>query len=123
MLLLALGGALSGKQDLFMGGWHWQAAGYAVWEAFFGVAFSLGLLTMYRQHVNAKTKITSLLSYTGFGIYTFHAPILVGVSMLLRTVTVYPLAKTLIVAGLAWIASIACAWLVRKIPGAGRLFA
>ena len=64
-----------------------------------------------------------LLSYTGFGVYTFHAPILVGVSMLLLTVTLHPLVKALIVASLAWVASTAFAWVVRKIPGIGRIFA
>jgi hypothetical protein len=123
MILQGLGGALEGKQDLFSGGWHWQAAGIATWEAFFCVAFSLGLLTLYREHMNVKTRVTGLLSYTGFGAYTFHAPILVGVSMLLLTVAMHPLAKTLVVAGIAWIASVAFAWLVRKIPGVGRLFA
>ena len=123
MILQGLGGALEGKQDLFQGGWHWQAAGIATWEAFFCVAFSLGLLTVYRERVNMRNRLTGLLSYTGFGVYTFHAPILVGVSMLMLTVALHPLAKTLIVAGIAWVASTAFAWLVRKIPGVGRLFA
>ena len=39
------------------------------------------------------------------------------------SVAMHPLAKTLVVAGIAWVASIAFAWLVRKIPGVGRLFA
>ena len=123
MLLQGLGGALEGKQALFSGGWHWQAAGIAAWESFFCVAFSLGLLTVYRERVNMKNRLTGLLSYTGFGVYAFHAPILVGVSMLLLTVAMHPLAKTLIVAGIAWVVSIAFAWVVRKIPGVGRLFA
>ena len=45
MILQGLGGALEGKRELFSGGWHWQAAGIAAWEAFFCVAFSIGLLT------------------------------------------------------------------------------
>lgn len=122
VLLLALGGALSSKQDLFMGGWHCQAAGFAAWESFFCVAFSLGLLTLYRERANVKNRVTGLLSHTGFGAYTFHAPILVGVSMLLIAVSMPPLAKALVAAGLAWAASIAFAWVVRKIPVVGRLF-
>jgi glucans biosynthesis protein C len=122
-LLLAFGGALDGKQDLFMGGLHWQAAGFAVWESFFCVAFSLGLLTLYRERANVKNTATSLLTYTGFGVYTFHAPILVGVSVLLLTVAMHPLAKALAAAGLAWAASVAFAWVVRKIPVVGKYFA
>jgi glucan biosynthesis protein C len=123
LLLLGLGGALSGKQDFFMGGWHWQAAGFAAWESFFCVAFSLGLLVAYRERANVKNRLTRLASYTGFGVYAFHAPILVGVSMLLLAVAMHPLLKTLVAAGLAWVASAVLAWVVRKIPGVGRLFA
>ncbi|OHD73238.1 MAG: hypothetical protein A2177_16355 [Spirochaetes bacterium RBG_13_68_11] len=123
LLLLGLGGALSGGGDLYMGGWHWQAAGFAVWESFFCVAFSLGLLIVYRERVNMKNRVTGLLSHTGFGVYTFHAPILVGVSMLMLNVAMHPLAKALVVAGIAWAVSVAFAWVVRKIPGVGRLFA
>jgi glucan biosynthesis protein C len=122
-LLMGMGGALSGNEAALLGGWHWQTAGYAAWEAFFCVAMSLGLITLYRERVNARTRVTGLLSYTGFGAYTFHAPILVAVSMALRFMVMYPLLKTLVAAALAWTASIAFAWLVRKIPGVGRMFA
>lgn len=106
-----------------MGGSHWQAAGFAIWESFFCVAFCLGLLTLYRERMNVKNRLTGLLSSTGFGVYTFHAPILVGVSLLLLPVVMHPLAKALVAAILAWIASTAFAWVVRKIPAVGRLFA
>jgi len=123
MLLQGFGGALEGKGNLFSGGWHWQAAGIAIWEAFFCVAFGLGLLVVYRDRANVKNRVTGLLSYTGFGVYAFHAVILVGISLLLRAMVMHPLAKTLVVAAAAWVASTAFAWVVRKIPGAGRLFA
>jgi glucan biosynthesis protein C len=123
MLLQGLGGALEGKGDLFSGGWHWQAAGIAAWEAFFCVAFGLGMLTLYRDRVNVKNRLSGLLSSTSFGVYAFHAVLLVGISLLLRAVAIHPLAKTLAVAAMAWAASTAFAWVVRKIPGVGRLFA
>ncbi len=123
VVLLWFGGALEGNQALFMGGMHWQAAGFALWESFFCVAFSLGLLVLYRERANVANRATGLLSYTSFGAYTFHAPILVGVSMLFIAVTMHPLAKTLVAASAAWVLSVAFAWVVRKIPGVGRFFA
>jgi hypothetical protein len=123
LLLLGLGGALSGKEALLFGGMHWQAAGYAAWEAFFCVSVSIGLLTLYRDRVNQGNRGTGLLAYTCFGIYVFHAPILVAVSMLLRTADVYPLLKAAIAAAAAFALSVGVAWLVRKIPGVGRVFA
>jgi surface polysaccharide O-acyltransferase-like enzyme len=63
------------------------------------------------------------LAGTSFGIYTFHTPILVAVSVALRAFTLYPLAKAVIVAGIAFALSLGFAWVVRKVPGLGRVFA
>lgn len=122
-LLLGLGGALSGGEQAFAGGMHWQAAGYAAWEAFFAVSVSIGLLTLYRERANVRTRATALLGETCFGIYVFHAPILVAVTMLLRPFTVYPLAKALLAAALAFAVSLGFAWVVRKVPGLRKVFA
>ena len=122
-LLMGFGGALSGSVDAYGGGWTWQAAAYAAWEAFFCVAISIGLVTLYRERVNVNSRATRLLSSTSFGIYVFHTPLLVAAAVLMRTVTMYPLAKALIIAVAAWVASLAVAWIVRRIPGVGKLFA
>ncbi len=122
-LLMGFGGALSGSVDAYGGGWTWQAGAYAAWEAFFCVAVSIGLITLYRERVNVNNRGTKLLSSTSFGIYVFHTPLLVGAAVLLRTATMYPLAKGLIIAVGAWVASLAVAWIVRRIPGIGKLFA
>jgi surface polysaccharide O-acyltransferase-like enzyme len=123
LLLLGLGGALTGGEQAFAGGMHWQAAGYAAWEAFFCVSVSIGLVTLYRERANVRNRATGLLADSSFGIYAFHAPILVGVSMLLRSAAVYPLAKAAVVAAIAFAVSLAFAWAVRKVPGLGRVFA
>jgi len=132
MAVQGFGGALSGKGDLFDGGLNWQAAAIATWEAFFCVGFSLGLLTLYRERekraprragMTLSSRLTGLLKSTSFGVYTFHAPILVGTSILILPLTVHPLAKALLAAGIAWVASTAFAWAVRKIPAVGRMFA
>jgi glucans biosynthesis protein C len=122
LLLLGLGGAMTGNQDLYLGGWHWQAAAFAAWESFFCVAFSLGLLSLYRERANGSGRLSKLLSETCFGIYCFHAPILVGMSMILRKAAIFPLGKALVVAALSWLISLGAAWLVRSIPGLGKIF-
>jgi glucan biosynthesis protein C len=122
-LLLGLGGALSGSEQAFVGGMHWQAAGYAAWEAFFCVAVSIGLVTLYREKANVRGRGTALLADTSFGVYTFHAPILVGVSVLLRAFTLYPLAKAVLVAVIAFSLSLGFTWIVRKVPGLRKVFA
>ncbi len=122
-LLMGFGGALTGGESLFLGGWHWQAVAFAGWEAFFCVAISLGLITVFRERGNARTAATGLLADTCFGIYVFHTPVLVGASMLIRAVALYPLAKALIAGASTWIVTLALAWMVRRIPAIGKLFA
>jgi glucan biosynthesis protein C len=122
-LLLGVGGALTGSEQAFLGGMRWQAAGYAAWEAFFCVSVSIGLLTLYRERANVRTRGTGLLAATSFGIYTFHAPILVAVSMALRSFALYPLAKAGLAAAIAFALSMGFAWVVRRVPGLGKVFA
>jgi peptidoglycan/LPS O-acetylase OafA/YrhL len=123
LLLMGFGGATSGNLEAYMGGLHWQAALLAVWEAFICVAFSIGMITLYRERANRGTPVAGLLSRTSFGIYVLHAPILIGVSVLVRSVTIYPLAKALAVAVAAWMVSLAVAVIVRRIPVLGKIFA
>jgi glucans biosynthesis protein C len=122
-LLMGFGGVLGGSEAVILGGMRWQAAGYAAWEAFFAVSVSIGLLTLYREGVNVRSWETGLLADTSFGIYVFHAPILVGVSMLLRTVVMYPLAKAAVAAIIAFTVSLAFAAAIRRVPGLRKAFA
>jgi len=122
-LLGGLGGALTGSMDAFGGGVHWQAAGYALWESFFCVAFSLGLITLYRERVNAPSRVAGFLSANAFGVYVFHAPILVAVSMTLQRFLAAPLAKAALISVVALAASFLFAALVRTVPGLRKVFA
>lgn len=108
--------------DYFFGGWHWQAAGYATWEAFFAVAISLGLVVLYREKANAPKRVATFLSRTSFAVYSFHAPILVTVSLVIRSLALYSLAKAALAAVIALAVSLIVAALVRRIPGLGRIF-
>ena len=122
-LLGGLGGALTGSMDAFGGGLHWQAAGYALWESFFSVSFILGLVTVYRERMNVPSRVTGFLSGNAFGVYVFHAPILVAISMALRQLSAAPLAKAALVSLIALAASFLFAALVRTVPGLRKVFA
>jgi glucan biosynthesis protein C len=121
-ILLVSGGLLSGNLEAFGGGLHWQAAAYALWEAFFCVGISLGLIVLYRERANARGRFTGFLADNNFGVYVFHTPILVAVSLALRTQASQPLAKALVVAALVLPACFLFAAAVRRLPGLRRLF-
>ncbi len=120
--LMALGGALSGNEGAYAGGLHWQAAAYALWEAFFCVGISLGLIVLYRERANVRGRLAGFLADNNFGVYVFHTPILVAVSLALRPLAYHPLAKALLVAALVLPACFLVAALVRRVPGLRRLF-
>jgi glucans biosynthesis protein C len=121
-LLGALGGAFTGSMGAFMGGWHWQSGGMALWESFFCVGICIGLVAVYRERMNARAKVTGFLADNAFGVYVFHAPILVTLSLALRQVAMAPLAKAGVVAVIALAASFLFAALVRSVPGLRRVF-
>ena len=60
MMLAGRGGA--DGFNPFVGGWYWQSAAYSLWESFFGVAFSLGLLVLFRDRFNRQGSLARFLS-------------------------------------------------------------
>ena len=121
-LLGALGGAFSGSMSAFLGGWHWQSAGMALWESFFCVGMCIGLIVVYRERMNVRAGATGFLADNAFGVYVFHAPILVTISLALRQVMITPLAKAVIVAACALATSLLFAALIRSVPGLRKVF-
>jgi glucan biosynthesis protein C len=122
-LLMGLGGALTDGIAAYTGGMSWQAAALCAWEAFIAVSVSLGLIVLLREKMNRATPVTAFLSANCFGVYVFHAPILVTVSLAIRGLEIHPLAKTAAALVPALLASYLFAALVRKVPGLGKLFA
>jgi peptidoglycan/LPS O-acetylase OafA/YrhL len=116
-LLLALGGGLQHGIADYVGGWRWQSAGYALWESLFCMAMCAGLLVLYREHFNGRGRVSKLLSDNSFGIYFIHPPIVVAVSQWLGWLPLPPLGKWLVVAPLAFLATLAVVHLVlRRTP-------
>jgi glucans biosynthesis protein C len=117
-----LGGAMHGSIDAFGGGLRWPAAAYAMWESFFGVSICLGLVVIYRERMNARTAVRGFLGDNAFGVYVFHTPILVAITMAMRGLAVPPLAKACVAFALALAASYLVAALVRQVPGLRKIF-
>lgn len=107
-----------GRADLdmktFMGGFHWQAAAYAFWESFFCIGICAGLLVLYRDKYNRQGKIEKFLSDNAFGVYAFHAPILVLISLLWRDWQAHPIIKWIVTAICTLPACFGTAWLIRR---------
>ncbi len=115
IVLMVTGGALQGKM-LIDGGLHWQSFAYAFWEAFVAIGFSLGITAFFKQYFNRENAATRFLAENAFGVYMFHAPILIALSLAFRDWRAPFLAKHALIAPLAFAASLAFSALVRRIP-------
>lgn len=121
--VVALGGPMPEHGvNPFFGGWHWQALGLALWEQVTGVALGLGAIGFCARYLNQDGPALRWLSDRSFGVYVFHAPVLVALTMLMLPLQAsrFLLAALLTAAGL--LASYLVADLIRRVPGLRSVF-
>ena len=115
------GGALEGRHDID-GGPNLGAFLYALWESFFCVAFIVALIGIAREKLNFQKPWMRFLADNTFGVYVFHAIVLVIVSLALKPLALSTIPKFALVSLLALAGSFLVAWAVRQIPPLRRLF-
>jgi len=118
---VVFGGALEGK-TYFNGGFHWQNFAFALWESFTAISFSIGIIAYFKKKANVENKFSILLRENAFGIYCFHAPILIFTSLVLRSLQLNPVLKFILVLALAAFLCLIFSFLIRKIKPIGILF-
>ncbi|HMN26868.1 MAG TPA: acyltransferase family protein [Caldilineaceae bacterium] len=110
--MMLLIGADGGVQLAF-GGWHWQAAGFALWEAFYALSMSVALLALFRRRFDRQGALSRTLSASAYTVYLIHAPVIVALAYSLRMVAWPPLLKFAVLAGPAVAICFALAYLSR----------
>jgi surface polysaccharide O-acyltransferase-like enzyme len=121
LLIIIFGGPLKGSM-LIEGGLNWPAFCYALWESFFCVTFTFSLTGIFLHRFNRQNTLQHFLSDNAFGVFVFHAPVLIGLSLLLKGMILPPVLKFLLVFVLAVTAAFLVSWLIRRIPPLRRLF-
>ena len=112
--IMVFGGALEGK-TYFNGGFHWQNFAFALWESFTAICFSIGIIAFFKRNLNTENKFTILMQKNAFGMYCFHAPILLTTSLVLKRLTLNPILKFALVLTLATVLCLIFSFLIRKI--------
>jgi glucan biosynthesis protein C len=99
-ILTVAGGALEEEPgtDAYFGGLHWQSFAFALWVEFYCVAVIVSLLFLYRERFNQQGKVSRYLSDNSFAVYVFHAPVVVGLAMVLHSVSAPIVLKFLVLA-------------------------
>jgi fucose 4-O-acetylase-like acetyltransferase len=113
-VIMLFGGALDGKMYID-GGFNWQSLTFALWESLTAIGFTIGIITLFKKKVNIDNKITGIIRDNSFGLYFFHAPIMVSISLILKTWVINPLLKFLIVLIITFIVNLMFSYFLRKI--------
>jgi surface polysaccharide O-acyltransferase-like enzyme len=116
--VMLLGGALEGHR-YFDGGFNWVSLSFSFWESFTAIGFSIGLIALFKKRVNADNKIAYLMRDNAFGMYFFHAPILVIISLVLSHWVIYSVLKFITVTIITCIICLIFSFLIRKIKPIG----
>jgi hypothetical protein len=101
---------------------HALAGGaYALWDSTLSVGMFLGLLVIFRRWANRTGALWNELSRNAFGVFVLHAPLVVGLTLLLIRVPLQPLLKLLLAIAIALPLCFTVAGLVRRVPGVSRV--
>jgi len=120
-LLFGLGGALDGQSWRYLGGWHWQAFAYAMWEQLLAVAMTVGLIVLFRERFNRQGPLAQAAAASSYTVYIIHAPIIILFALATRGLDLYPLLKFAIAALVTIPITFAVANLLRQLPLARRI--
>jgi peptidoglycan/LPS O-acetylase OafA/YrhL len=99
------------------GGLTWQSAAMSFWESFFCVAVCIGLIVLFREKFNCQGPLVQWLSANSFSVYLFHTPILIAITLAMRSFDAPKPVKFLCATALGVVFSyLASAFVFRKIP-------
>lgn len=118
--LFIIGGTEQGV-EAYMGGWHWQALGYAFWEAWLCVSMCIGLIYAFRRYGDHQGQWAAFLSRNAYTAYIIHAPVITLLALAVHDVMLYPLLKFVFVALVALPLCFALSHLIRKLPYADQV--
>jgi glucans biosynthesis protein C len=121
-ILFMIVGAGAGTQIGYsVGGLHWQAFVYALWEAFMVVGVSIGLLVLFRSRRNRQGGLAKGLAANAYTVYLIHPLVIVSFAYAFQAVALYPLLKFVIAALIALPLCFLISSFIRKIPLADRI--
>lgn len=115
--VLVSGGTITKDHNPYFGGWNPQALGLASWEQFTGLGLALGVISLFSRRLNRASPWMTWLGDRSFAVYTFHAPVLVALTMVFRSTQWNPFALAAVLTVTTLAATYAIADLARRIPG------
>ena len=115
-------GVSSTRSWSFIGGWNAMSLLYAFSESYLCVTIIIALVGIFKARFNTQNSLQKFLSDNAFGVYVFHTPVLISISVVLKNMVMSPFLKFVMVACLAIPASFIVSHFVRKIPVLRKIF-
>lgn len=85
-------------------------------ESFFCVAISIAYIGIFKKFFNIQNALQKFMSENSFGVYVFHAPILISISILFKNITLSPILKWLVISAIVIPLTFIFVRLIRFIP-------
>lgn len=118
-----VGGVLEDVGNLakFMGGLHWQALAYSIWEMAMFMGIAIFLIYIFRERLNISSKLTRFLAANTFTVYIIHQTVLYFLEALGLSVELPVFVKFIGISLIAVPLSFLLSDLIRRIPYAKRV--
>jgi len=109
---------LGGAEDPtpFLGGVHWQALVFAVWEQVFCIAVSITLVVLFRKRFNYQGRLAKGMSASAYTVFIIHAPTAVIIALGFKNISLHPLIKFPIVGLIVVMLCFLLGNFIRKLP-------
>jgi fucose 4-O-acetylase-like acetyltransferase len=121
VLVALVEGAFKGKPANFAGGLSFPAIFYAFWEPFVAWGIIATYIVRFRERHNQPSPLWEPLGVRAYTVYIIHPPILVGISVALRSWQAPAFAKFAVVGPLTLAACVAVSSLILLVPGIRRI--
>lgn len=115
-------GSVERVREVAVGGAHWQALVWIVGESFQCVGLCVAVLVVFRQRLAAQRPLARALAADAYAVYVVHAPIIVALAYALRGMPAPPFARFVATTLLGVPVCFAVGHLLRRVPGAQRVF-
>lgn len=122
-VLVILGRLLENEANLvkYLGGVHWQAFAYALWETILFIGITVFLLYFFREHLGKAGSLARTMAENVYTVYIIHQTVLFGINLVFLQINIPTILKFFIVGTITVFICFPLSVLIRKIPGARRI--
>ncbi|MFN8495370.1 MAG: acyltransferase family protein [Caldilineaceae bacterium] len=123
VILVGLAGALDNGANVakLLGGWHWEALAFALWEAWLMIALIVFLLYLLRAKFNTAGPLTRMMAANAYTVYLIHQTVLIALNIALLSTPIPTIVKFFLASAMTILVCFGLSGLIRRIPGAERV--